>query len=62
MALKKDILKVSGIKVIRDFLTVIKSSDSHFLAIYSVKFNKGELTDMYDLIKLFKQFYKLNYI
>jgi len=54
MALKKDVLKVNGIKTIRDFLIAIRSSDLYFLIIYSVKLNKGEFTDIFNLIKLFR--------
>jgi len=55
-------LKVSGVKAIRDFLTIIKNSDLYFLTIYNVKLNKGEFTDIFKLIKLIKQFYKFNHI
>jgi len=59
---KKYILKVSEVRIIRNFLAVIRNSDLYFLIIYSVKFNKGEFTDIFKLIKLFKQFYKFNHI
>jgi len=59
---KKNMPKVNGVRIIRDFLVIIRNSDSHFLTIYNVKFNKNKLTDIFNLIKLFKQFYKFNYI
>jgi len=61
-SVKKNIPKINEIRIIRNFLIIIRNSDLHFLIIYNVKFNKGELTDTFKLTKLFKQFYKLNYI
>jgi len=48
--------KINIIKIIRDFLIIIKGVNSYFLTIYNVIFNRIEF------IKLFKQFYRFNYI
>jgi len=49
--------KVSGIKIIRNFLFVIKKKNFYFFIIYIIIFNRGEFINIYELIKLFRQFY-----
>jgi len=54
--------EISEIKMIRDFLTVIKNVNLYFLIVYNVVFNRNKFTDIFEFIKLFKQFYRFNNI
>jgi len=50
----KNIPKINRIKVIRDFLTIIKGANSYFLIIYNVIFNQNKFIDIFEFIELFK--------